>query len=365
MKRLAVIAVVIMALVLIGIIVINTRKTDTDITKKQTKVGLVLNGNIDDENWVQSHYDGLEQSAKTLNLLIEYKENVPQDERCKDVMEELIKSGCEIIICNSYDYGTYVMEEARQHPELHFFHTAGVNRESNMSTYFGRMYQIRYLCGIVAGLQTETNEIGYVAAYDMSEVNRGINAFTLGVRKVNPEATVYVRYSQSWNDYDMTKEAAQKLFDGKNIDVMTCHSDSSAPYDEAAKRNIYMIGYNRDNSDKYGKMYLTSAVWKWENFYTPRIKEVLQDKFVSRNYWEGVESGIVDMSRFSDKVKDGTEEIVKEEKKKLEDGKYDVFYGPIYDNKGKIRVGEGESMTDEAMLNLFDWYVEGVVIDEE
>jgi basic membrane protein A len=126
-----------------------------------------------------------------------------------------------------------------------------------------------------------------------------------------------------------------------------------------------MIGYNRDNSDKYGDLYLTSAVWKWENFYTPRIKEVLQDKFVSRNYWEGVESEIVDISKFSKSVKKGTEKVVDEERKKLVEGKYDVFYGPIYDNDGNLRVGEGESMTDEAMLNLFEWYVEGVVIDEK
>jgi basic membrane protein A len=162
----------------------------------------------------------LEKSAKELNLLIEYREEVPQDESCKDVMEELIKSGCEIIVCNSYNYGEFVLEEARKNPEVYFFHTAGTERENNMSTYFGRMYQIRYLCGIVAGLQTKTNEIGYVAAYDLSEVNRGINAFTLGVRKVNPEAKVYVRFSDTWDDYDTTRETAKKLFDGKNIDVV-------------------------------------------------------------------------------------------------------------------------------------------------
>jgi basic membrane protein A len=227
------------------------------------------------------------------------------------------------------------------------------------------MYQIRYLCGIVAGLQTETNEIGYVAAYDLSEVNRGINAFTLGVRKVNPDANVYVRYCDSWDNDDATKKAAEQLFDSHSIDVMTVHSDSLAAYDEAEKRGIYIIGYNRDDSEDYPDYYLTAAVWQWDKFYTPKIKEVLQDKFKKEQYWDGVESGIVELAPLTENVKNGTERIVTSELFKLENGNFDVFYGPIYDTDGNLRVAEGESMTDEVMLNSFDWNVEGVIIDEK
>lgn len=364
MKRLYFVTGIIFALIVAGIFLISIGQEDTDITKNQTKVGFILNGPTDDGSWGQSHYEGMEISKEELNLVIEYRESVPEDERCKPVMEELIADGCKIIFCDSFGYGEYELEVAKEHPDIYFFHATGVTESENLSTYFGRIYQVRYLCGIVAGLQTETNEIGYVAAYDIPEVNRGINAFTLGVRSVNPDATVYVQFCYSWGDDDVTKEAAKQLFENHEIDVMTVHSNSLMAYDEASERGIWIIGYNQDNSKRYPEYFLTAAVWRWENFYTPRIREVLQDKFVSQHYWESVESGIVAFSPFTENVTSGTERVVEEERQRMLDGTFDVFYGPIYDTEGNLRIAEGESMTDDAMLNAFDWYVEGVVIDE-
>lgn len=365
MKRLSMIAGIIIILIIAGIAAINIKQADTDITKQQTKVGFILNGAIDDASWGQSHYEAMEVSREELNLAIEYREDVPMDDGCIPVMEELIEDGCEIIICNSFEYGEYELQVAERYPDIHFFHATGVEEAPNLSTYFGRMYQMRYLCGIVAGLQTETNEIAYVAAYDISEVNRGINAFTMGVRSVNPDATVYVRFCNTWMDDQETGEAAMELFDRHDIDVMTVHSDSLAAYDEADRRGIWIIGYNCDNTERYPEHFLTAAVWKWENFYTPRIREVLQNKFVSRHYWEGIESGMISLSPFTDNVKQGIRQLVEEQQKRMERGVFDVFYGPVYDNEGNLRINEGESMTDESMLNSFDWYVEGVMIDED
>ena len=365
MKRLMILATGIFLLIIAGIIAINIQQTDTDITKQKTKVGFILNGTIDDSSWGQSHYEAMEISKQELNLEITYQQNVPEDERSVEYMEELIADGCEIVICNSFGYGTYEIQVAEKHPEVHFFHATGVEETDNLSTYFGRMYQIRYLCGMVAGLQTETNEIGYVAAFDISEVNRGINAFAQGVRKVNPDAKVYVRFCNSWLDDESAKLAAEALMDQHAIDVVSVHTDSLAVYEEAQKRDVWIIGYNHDNSEMYPDHFLTAGIWKWENFYTARIREVLQDKFVSQHYWEGIESGIVALAPFTNHVKPGIESQVKAEQEKIERGEFDVFYGPIYDNEGNLRVGEDESMTDEAMLNDFNWYVEGVVIDEE
>ena len=365
MKRLVMITGIIFILIIAGIAAINIKEADTDITKQQTKVGFILNGTIDDGSWGQSHYEAMEISKQELNLQIEYRQNVPMDEGCISVMEALIEEGCEIIICNSFEYGTYALQLAEEHPDIYFFHATGIEEAENLSTYFGRMYQVRYLCGMVAGLQTKTNEIGYVAAYDISEVNRGINAFTLGVRRVNPDAKVYVRFCNSWLDDELTRKAAITLFENHAIDVMSVHSDSLAAYEEADKRDIWIIGYNVDNSERYPDHFLTAGVWRWEYFYTQRIREVLQDKFVSRHYWEGIESGMISLSPFTDHVKQGTVSQVEAEQMRLEKGVFDVFYGPIYDNEGNLRVGEGESMKDETMLNHFDWYVEGVIIDEE
>jgi len=363
MKKIFVAALVIVIAIVSGIFFINIYEAETEITKEKTKVGVILNGYIDDRSWSQSHYEGLEQTAEELNLMIYYEEGV-NEENITQIIEKYAEDGCKIIIANSFEFGEYINRAAEQHPEIYFLHATGIGEGKNLSTYFGRIYQIRYLSGIVAGLQTDTNKIGYVAAFPISEVNRGINAFTLGVRSVNEDAVVYVRWTNSWNDDGMTEEATRQLLDSYDIDVLAMHTDSIQPLIIAEEKGVMSIGYNLDNSLGYPDTYLTAAVWDWENFYTPNILRCLQGKFEGNHYWEGIETGIVSLAPLTDNVKEGTEEIVISEKEKLLSGTFDVFYGPIYDNNGNIRVEAGESITDEIMLNSFDWYVEGVVIDE-
>lgn len=365
MKKILAIVGIIIVIIVIGIVRISVQETDTEVTREQTKVGFILNGGIDDHSWGQSHYEGMERCADSLNLDVHYCENVPADERCMEYMEELIEQDCKIIVCNSFGYGEYALKMAEQHRDIYFFHTAGVEESSNLATYFGRIYQMRYLSGIVAGLQTETNEIGYVAAYPISEVNRGINAFTLGVREVNPDALVYVEWTQSWTGEEAAEEAAQKLFDGHDIDVLTIHTDTNRPLEMAEERGIWCIGYNMDNSSLYPHSFLTAPVFEWEYFYEPHILECLQGKFVGRHYWEGAETGIVSLAPLSGNVKPGIKERVEQEQQKFLSGTFDVFYGPITDMDKNVRIHEMECMTDDEMLNAFDWYVEGVEFNEE
>lgn len=360
MKRIGIIAVGIILVIMIGIFYISRQKNDTDVTKKQTKVGVIMNGSAGDNSWGQACYEGMEKCAEKLNLRVTYKENVIQDEASMECMEDLIADGCEIIFCNSFGYGTWELEDSEKHPDIYFFHATGVETRENLATYFGRIYQMRYLSGIVAGLQTQTNEIGYVASFPISEVNRGINAFTLGVRAVNPDACVYVEWSSSWEDDAQNREATKRLFDAHSIDVLAMHMDSLAPLALADEKGIWSIGYNMDNSALYPNTFLTAPVWNWENFFEPRILECLQGKFRGVHYWEGVETGVVALAPLTDNVKDGIADVVEEHRKKLESATFDVFYGPIYDKDGALRVAEGENMSDEAMLNDFDWYVEGV-----
>lgn len=364
MKKVFVLAAVILIVLVGGIFVIKNYDEDTDALAGSTKVGVLLNGYKEDRNWCQSHYDGLTKTAEQLNLELICREHVTKDE-VAELVDELIVCGCEIIVANSFEFGDEIESVAKKYPEIYFFHATGIGEGKNLSSYFGRMYQIRYLCGIVAGLQTETDQIGYVAAFPISEVNRGINAFTLGVRKVNPNAKVYVRWTNSWGDDTATENATNQLLDTYEIDVLAMHTDSTRPLALAEERGVMSIGYNADNSQYYPNTYLTAAVWDWESFYTPHILRCLQGKFEGAHYWESIESGMVSLAPFSDCVKDGIAEVVEAETRRLEEGTYDVFYGPIVDSEGSVRVAEGESMTDNAMLNEFDWYVEGVVIHEE
>ncbi len=360
MRKIYIIAGLIIVAIITGIFLINIYEADTEVTKESTKVGVVLNDTIDDHSWSQSHYEGLEKTAKELNLTMYYEEGVTVD-TIESIVDSFIEDGCKIIIANSFEFGDCINKMAEKYPEVYFFHATGVGENKNLTTYFGRMYQIRYLCGIVAGLQTQTNEIGYVAAFPISEVNRGINAFTLGVRSVNNDAKVYVSWTNSWNDDLAAETATNILMDNHNIDVLAMHTDSIRPLEIAEEKGVMSIGYNLDNSEYYPQTYLTAAVWDWDSFYTPNILKCLQGKIEGNHYWEGVGSGIISLAPLTDNVKDGTEEIVANQMEKLRSGTYDVFYGPIIDNCGNVRVNEGESLSDTVMLNEFDWYVEGVV----
>lgn len=364
MKKIGIVASIIIVAIIIGIFFINIYEADTEVTKETTKVGVILNGSIDDRSWSQSHYEGLEQTAEELNLSVIYKENVVP-EQIPEIIEEFVKEDCKVIVANSFEFGEYINEAAKEYPEIYFLHATGVGEDKNLSTYFGRMYQIRYLSGIVAGLQTKTGKIGYVAAFPIPEVNRGINAFTLGVRSVNSEAEVYVHWTNSWNDDEATAEATNKLLNEHDIDVLAMHTDSLQALEIADEKGVMSIGYNLDNSRDYPDTYLTAAVWDWDEFYTPIILKCLQGKFEGNHYWEGLDSGMVSLAPLTDKVNAGTAEIVEQERQRISNGTYDIFYGPIYDNEGNLRVREDECMTDNAMLNEFDWYVEGVINCEE
>lgn len=365
MKKILAVAGGIVIIIIIGIVLITVRETDLEVTRERTKVGLVLNGTIDDHSWGQAHYEGMMQCAESLNLEVCYRENVPDDEQCKEYIEELINQGCEIIVCNSFGFGEYALEMAALHRDIYFFHATGVQESDNLATYFGRIYQMRYLSGIVAGLQTETGEIGYVAAYPIPEVNRGINAFALGVRQVNPDAHVYVEWTQSWTGDAEAEEATEKLLEEHSIDVLTIHTDTNRTLEIAEERGVWCIGYNMDNIELYPNTFLTAPVFEWENFYEPHILECLQGKFAGKHYWDGAETGIVSLAPLSRNVKPGIQNEVDAEVQKFMSGTFDVFYGPITDTDGYVRVREMECMTDAEMLNAFDWYVEGVVVNGE
>lgn len=365
MKKIAITILTILLIIIFGILFITNRYLGTKVNTGKIKVGILYNGEIDDKGWGQSHYEGITESSKALGFEVMYEESVPFDESCMEIMENMIDEGCDIIICNSFNYEEWIVRAAQKCPNIEFLHATGTEQGNNITTYFGRMYQMRYLSGIVAGMQTETNEIGYVAAFPISEVNRGINAFTLGVKSVNQDATVHVMWTESWTDYDMNKNAAQTLIEKCGADIITMHCDSVAPLDAAEENGVWSIGYNMDNSAIYPNSFLTAPVWNWATFYEPQIEKYMQGKYYAGNYWHGSETGLVKLAPLTSNVKQGIANVVAEKKAMMDAGTYDVFYGPVKDSTGTVRIPSGENMPDEAMLNSFDWYVEGVNIYEQ
>ncbi len=352
--------------VIIGMFIIRDRGVDTDFTAKTTKIGLVLTGPIDDNNFNETHYDSMMRIKDELNLRLIIRENIPEDETCAKTIEELItKEDCEFIIAPSYNYKSYLMEEAEKHPEVCFLHPGGSEKMANLSSFFGRMYQARYLSGIVAGMRTASQKIGYVAAFPNSQVIRGINAFTRGVRSVAPEAVVYVKYCNSWVDDQAAETAARELLAShSDIDVFAMHTNSNEPNRVAAENGIWSIGYNKDNAEFYPDSYLTACEWDWSIYYRESILSFLQGKFHGENVLLNMETGIVRLSPLTKNTAPGTEEAVEKAKELFESRSFEVFYGPVIDNEGATRVPEGESMSDDEMQNRFDWYVEGVTVEE-
>ena len=363
MKKIIFIAFFLLFAAIVGIYQIQNSQVDTDVTAKPTKVGVLINGNRFDHSYCQAHYEALEAIKDDLNLEFVYLENVSMN--CyKDIIGLIRDKACEIIVGVSYEFGLDMMKAAAEYPNIYFLHASGVDHRKNFSSFFGRMYQARYLSGIAAGMNTKTGELGYVAAFPISEVIRGINAFALGVRSVRPDAVVHVRYCNSWHEDIPAGEACRKLLNLYSIDVMAMHTNSLQPHREADTRGIWSVGYNLDNAAMFPDTYLTACIWKWEVYYRKQILNCLQGKFHGHHDLIEMNEGIVALSELSSHASPETKAKVQAADEKLRTLEFDVFYGPIIDNTGRLRIEEGESMPDDEMFNRFYWYVEGVKVDE-
>ena len=326
---------------------------------KDLRIGMVLYGAHDGRGLSQAHFDAVLEVAREKRLVLEFFDNVTEDNMCEKRIEELIADGCRLIILDSGQFSDYSRDASIRHPDIYFLNAYGKTYKDNLAVYFGRMYQAAYLSGIVAGLQTEKNEIGYVTGFPTSYFRSDVNAFTLGVRKYNKDANVYVRFSDSSGE----EEAAKKLISEHDIDVLGCNTYTDKGLIFAEKAGIWSIGCHYDNQEIYPRTYLTSAVSNWKAFYTEQTDRVMNGTFRGDFYLLGVESGTMGLSSFTGNVKEGIEEKVTEEEDILLSFKSDVFFGPIYDAQGELRVGEMESMPDKDIYSSINWYVPGVQID--
>ena len=332
--------------------------------RQTQKAALILNGSSSDHSWNEAHTRGMKLACERLGVELTIRDNVPESSRSNAVMEELIKDGTSYIFCASFGYAPHVLEMADKHPETKFFHCSGLNTRRNLTTYFARIYQMRYLAGIVAGLETRNNRIGYVASFPISEVNRGINAFTRGVRAVNPRAQVFVRWSNSWLEDTMNGRATEQLLQTRQPDVLTLHTNSLEPLRLADSLGVRTIGYNFEHTSLLPGSALTAAVWHWDKTYERFLSAAMQGSLAAGDFWDDCTTGAVGLSPLSDLVKPETRAAVEREQSRLMQGSWDVFNGPVRDTNGALRVPEGENMPDSVLLQEFNWYVEGAVIDE-
>jgi len=333
----------------------------TALAAEPLKIGFVYVSPIGDAGWTYQHDLGRLEMEKNLGDKVEtkYIESVPEGAEAERVIRQFAADGYGLVFTTSFGYMNPTLKVARQFPKVVFEHATGYKSAKNVGTYVARFYEGRYLAGIVAGSMTKSNVAGYVAAFPIPEVLRGINAFTLGMRSVNPNATVKVIWVNSWFDPGREREAASVLV-AQGADVLTHHTDSTAVVQLAEEKDgVWSVGYHSDMSKFGPSSQLTAVTHQWGDFYTKVAEDVLAGTWKSENIWWGIKEGMIDLAPINSAVPEDVVNLVMEKKKAIADGSLHPFQGPINNQDGEEAVPAGSTMSD-AELSKMEWYVEGV-----
>jgi basic membrane protein A len=274
------------------------------------------------------------------------------------VIRECIDEGATIIIAPSWGYMDVCEKLAAEFPSVVFAHATGYKRnDTNFTNYSGRFYQARYLSGIVAGMKTVSNAIGYVAAQgrDNSEVTGGVNAFALGVESVNPNARIYVRVIHSWFDPLGEDEAARALI-ARGCDVITQHTNTVAPQMAAHNAGVWSIGYNVDTSVYAPKAALTSVVLRWGAYYSYLARSVIDGTFTTEPYFGGIAEGVVDLAPLAPETGPEIAAAVAAARDAIRGGAFNVFDGEMETNEGAVVGVRGGTLSSDEIIGNIHWY---------
>lgn len=347
----------------------TAQKGEGGISKDQIKVGVLYLSDPDEgSGYSYTHDLGVKGMQKNLLLSDDQIERKIVDDTDEDgtkkAIEECVSDGCNIIFTTSWGYMQVTADMAEKYPDVYFSHGTGyMSNGKNFNNYFGRIYQARYLSGIVAGMNTKNNKIGYVAAQDSSnaEVTGGIDAFAIGVESVNPKAKIYVDVTNSWYDEKKEKKASERLL-SMGCDVMTQHCDTSYPQTLAQEKGVYGIGYNSDMSKETPKSCLTSVIWNWSAYYTAAVKSVIDGTWDGSNYYGGMAEGLVEITGLASFAADGTQQKVDEATAEILSGQNNVFDGVLETNTGKKIGQKGKTLDDATITGKINWYYRNVVV---
>lgn len=332
----------------------------SSFAQEKLKVGFVYVSPTGEAGWTYNHDQARLNLEKEFPGVVEttFVENVAEGADAQRVITQLAKSGHELIFTTSFGYMNPTIKVAKRFPNVKFEHATGYKRADNVGTYFDRIYEARYLTGVVAGYMSKTDVVGYIGAFPIPEVVRGINAFALGVRSVKPDAKVKVVWVNTWFDPAKEREAANSLIDQK-ADVITFHTDSPAPVQAAEEAGIYAVGYHSDMSEYGEKAHLTAAVHNWKGFYKTRVEQVLAGTWKSEDVWKGFSAGMTELAPFNSDIPQDVVAKVNELKAKITSGEFHPFTGPLNNQKGELILEAGEVMSDKELLGM-SYYVEGV-----
>jgi basic membrane protein A and related proteins len=313
-----------------------------------------------DTGWVRQHDEGRKalQAALGDKVKTSYVENVPEGADAERVIRDLAAQGNQIIFTPSFGYMEPTLKVAKEFPQVRFESITGYKRADNVATANARYYEGRYLAGIAAGRSTQSHVLGYVAGFPIPEVLQGINAFTLGARSVNPQATVKVVWLNAWFDPPKEREAALSLFN-QSVDVIAFHTGSAAVMTAAQERGKMAIGYHSDMRAIGLDAQLLTVSHHWGNYYTERARAALAGTWKSEDQWGGVREGMVRVEGFGPKLSAAVRAEVLARQADIASGKLQPFAGRIVDSQGTERQAAGHSMQDAQILRM-NYLVQGV-----
>ena len=332
-----------------------------------TKVGFVYLHTKEDFGWTMAHERGAQMVKKHFGNDVKITEvnNVPEGPDSTRVIRELAKQGHEIIFTTSFGYMEPTLKVAKEFPNVKFEHITGYKRSKNVATGNIRFYEGRYIQGVVAGLMTKTNKIGYIASFPISEVVMGINAFALGLRSVNKDASISVVWVNTWKD--SVKEAdAAKVHVAEGADVLAQHTDTPAMLQIAEKNGVLGFGQATDMKAFAPNAQLFSSINNWGPYYVKKIEELRSGKWntgdgpkhLSGDVWGGLDSGMLTLSKFEN-MPDNVAQKAQKAHDDIKSGKLKVFAGPLVDNKGKEIIPAGKALDDGALWGM-NYYLQGV-----
>ena len=335
--------------------------------KPPLKVGFVYVAPLTDAGWVHQHDQGRRAVEAALNLpgqaprvQTSYVENVAEGADAERVIRDLAQQGNKLIFTPSFGYMEPTLKVARDFPDVKFESITGYKTAPNVATANARYYEGRYLAGIAAGRLSKSHLAGYVAGFPIPEVLQGINAFTLGMRSVDPIAQVKVIWLETWFDPARERDAAMTLFN-QNVDVIAFHTGSNAVMVAAQERGRMAVAYHSDMRQVAPDAQIIAVTHEWGAYYTRRTQAVLDGSWKSGDVWGGVRDGMVRVGDFGSKVPLGVRQEVLARQADIAAGRLQPFAArqAVFDNDGHEVIAAGKPLSD-AQIQGMNWLVQGV-----
>jgi simple sugar transport system substrate-binding protein len=325
------------------------------------KVGFVYVAPLADTGWVRQHEEGRKalQSALGARVQTRYVENVPEGADAERVIRDLAQQGHTLIFTPSFGYMEPTLKVARDFPDVKFESITGYKTGPNVATANARYYEGRYLAGIAAGRLTKTNVAGYVAGFPIPEVLQGLNAFTLGMRSVNPAAQVRVVWLGEWFNPPRERDAALTLFN-QEVDVIAFHTGSSAVMAAAQERGRLAVAYHSDMRKVAPDAQVLAVTHEWGDYYTRRARAVLDGSWKPAQVWGGIKEGMVRVGDFGPRVPQAVRDEVMARQRDIAAGRLRPFTGPLQDNEGQTVIPQGVTLSDDQILGM-NYLVAGVI----